>query len=96
MSEAEARTWTESSSHTTLTSYSGVIPEGSYGTFYRQTMRLVRKAYIISYDLCGVAHVQGEMVFNEWSWAPELAVGPSCLPESSFPPAECLIEPCGY
>jgi len=97
MSESEAMTWVESSTHTTLTSYSGFIPVDRYGVFYRQTVRLVRKGYVRSYDLCGRSEIQGDMSFNEWTWAPALAIGESCspsLPKPDMPKAECLIAPC--
>lgn len=87
----------ESSSHSTLTSYSSVIPTGRFGVFYRQTTRLVRRAEVFTYDLCGVIEKQGEMTFNEWTWAPELAIGSECgatLPPSTLPAAACFIEPC--
>ena len=97
MTEAETETWSESESHSTLTSYSGVIAPGRFGVFYRQTTRLVRRADVYAYNLCGVLEKQGEMMFNEWAWAPELAIGESCgetLPASRLPVAECYITPC--
>ena len=97
LTEAESETWSESSSHSTLTSYSAVIAPGRFGVFYRQTTRLVRRADVYSYNLCGVLEKQGEMMFNEWAWAPELAIAESCgetLPPSSLPAAECYIAPC--
>jgi len=97
MTEAEARTWVESTTSTTLTSYSGFIPVGRFGVFYRQTVRLVRRADVFTYNLCGVAEKQSEMYFNEWTWAPDLASGPDCgatLPPSNLPQAECFIQPC--
>jgi len=38
----------------------------------------------------------GELQFNEWVWAAELALGDSCEapPASKLPAAACLIEPC--
>jgi hypothetical protein len=99
MSEAESRTWVYSDSHTTLTSYCGKIPMERFGVFYRQTVRLVRKAYIRSYNLCGVSEFQADMTFTDWTWSPDMPVGDSCvpdLPESSLPEAQCVIEPCGF
>ena len=98
MSEAEAQTWVRSSSVATQQSISGVIPRGRFGVFYRQTSRWVRRAEVRAYDLCGVAQPLGELQFNEWTWAPELAIGPSCdaaPPPSSLPAAHCYIPPCG-
>lgn len=99
LTDAESRTWVESSTSSTLTSYSGVIPTGRFGVFYRQTTRLVRRAGVYTFDLCGVEEKQSEMTFNEWTWAPELAIGADCgaeLPPSQLPAAECFIEPCVY
>jgi hypothetical protein len=57
----------------------------------------VRRAEVRSYDLCGVASHLGELQFNEWTWAPALAIGDTCtpLPVSQLPKARCTIEPCG-
>lgn len=96
MSEAESQTWVESSSTSTLTSYSGVIPVGRFGVFYRQTIRNSRTAQLRSYDLCGQSSVQSEIVFNEYTWSPDLAIGDSCdngqLPESNLPKGECFTD----
>lgn len=97
MTEAESSTWVESSTSSTLTSYSGVIPVGRYGVFYRQTIRMTRVADVYAFDLCGVAEKHSEMVFNEWTWAPDLAIGAECgatLPPSGLPQAECFVQPC--
>ena len=99
MSEAETQSWSRSETSTTLRSYSGAVGPGRFGVFYRQTARMSRRAELVSYDLCGVADVQGEMLFNEWTWAPELAVADECgevLPPSSLPRAECFIPPCVF
>ena len=79
-------------------SYAAYIPRGNYGMFYRQTSRWVRRALVRSFDLCGVAQPVGELQFNEWEWAPALALGEECdalAPPSTLPEAGCLIEPCG-
>lgn len=97
MSEAETNTWTRSESHSTLTSYSGFIPVDRFGVFYRQTIRMVRRAYVVTYDACGVGTPSGQILMNEWNWAPDLALGASCdseLPPSNLPPAKCHIPPC--
>jgi hypothetical protein len=81
-----------------LQSFSGYIPRGRYGIFYRQTTRWVRRAEVISYDLCGIGSHMGELLFNEWDWAPDLAIGENCdvsPPPSNLPRARCLISPCG-
>ena len=96
-SEAYQKTFTESTTNTTLTSYDGVVPRTKYGIFYRQSVRLVRTMYIRTFDLCGVSSLMGEIQFNEWTWAPDLALSEECppFPESNLPTAQCLIEPCG-
>lgn len=97
MSEAESNTWSRSESYSTLTSYSGFIPVDQFGVFYRQTIRMVRRAYVVKYNACGVGEPAGQILMNEWNWAPDLAVGESCdssLPPSNLPPAKCHIPPC--
>jgi hypothetical protein len=97
MTEAEQQTWSESNTHSTLIGYSGVIPIGRYGVFYRQTVRHVRIAQVRTYNLCGVSELQGEMQFNEWTWAPDLAIGNECgatMPTSNLPETQCIIPPC--
>lgn len=67
-----------------------------FGTFYRQTTRLLMRGTIVAYDLCDNPTEVGEMTFNDYTWAPDLAMAPSCppLPTSQLPPAQCLIAPC--
>jgi hypothetical protein len=79
-------------------SFSGFIPNGRFGILYRQTTRWVKRVEVISYDLCGVGSHMGEIQFNEWNWAVDLAVGSDCTstpPPSAFPKAKCFIDPCG-
>ncbi|MBV69920.1 MAG: hypothetical protein CMH52_01100 [Myxococcales bacterium] len=97
MNEAESSTWQTSESLTTTQSYSGRIPRTKVGMFYRQTSRFVRRAEVRTYDLCGLATHAGELQFNEWEWAPDLAIGDDCSvepPESKLPTARCYIPPC--
>ncbi len=98
LSDSEARTWSESSSDRTVQAFSGRIPRGRVGVFYRQTTRWIRRAEVRSYNQCGLAEHVGELQFNEWSWAPDLSLGLSCdgePPQSNFEAAACYIEPCG-
>lgn len=94
--EAYQRTFTESNTSSTLTSFGGFVPRSKFGVFYRQTTRLIRSSYVRSYDLCGVSSIMGEIQLSEWIWAPDLALGDSCppFPESNLPPAQCLLPPC--
>ncbi|MFN7697529.1 MAG: hypothetical protein ACK5U8_06510 [Deltaproteobacteria bacterium] len=68
---------------------------GQFGVWYRQTTRLVRRGVVVTYDLCGNSAQAGQVRIDDWRWAPDLAVGPSCPPPSNLPAAECRIEPCG-
>ncbi|MCA9541223.1 MAG: hypothetical protein KC620_20120, partial [Myxococcales bacterium] len=98
MSEVEARTWVTSESLATRQSLRGFIPRTKVGIFYRQTSRWVRRAEVRTYDLCGLANHAGELQFNEWTWAAELAIGDDCSsepPASELPEAQCYISPCG-
>ena len=97
MSESESSTWQTSETLATSQSYSGRIPRTKVGMFYRQTTRFVRRAEVRTYDLCGLATHAGELQFNEWEWAPDLAIGDDCSlepPESKLPQARCYIPPC--
>jgi hypothetical protein len=97
-SEAITNSTVTSESKGISQSFSGYIPRGRYGIFYRQTTRWIRRAEVVSYDLCGLASHMGELQFNEWDWAPDLAIGESCdvePPPSNLPTARCLISPCG-
>lgn len=95
--EALRETLVSSESKTVSLGFGGYVPRGYYGMFYRQTTRWVRRAEVRSFDLCGVAYAMGELQFNEWDWAPDLAVAAECgatPPPSSLPEAQCFIPPC--
>jgi hypothetical protein len=96
--EVESNTWATSESLSVGQSLSGRIPLNKYGQFYRQTTRFVRRAEVRTYDLCGLATHAGELQFNEWEWAPELAIGDTCDPQvpSKLPKAKCFVEPCDF
>ncbi len=96
--EGKAEAWTESwvntTTNTTLVNYKAKVPRGRCAVIYRQTIRHVRTAQMYNYDLCGVRSLLGEMTFNEWSWAPNIAVGNDCereLPPSTQPEAACFL-----
>lgn len=92
----ESFSWDVSSSETIARGFGGHVIAGTYGVFYRQTIRLLRKAALVTYNQCGAAEVVGEVDFTDWTWSPDLALGDSCppLPASNLPPAECIISPC--
>lgn len=96
--EALSEATVTSTSRTVGQELSGFIPRGRFGIFYRQTTRWVRRAEVRSFDLCGVASHMGELQFNEWDWAPDLAIGDECgavPPPSTMPSARCFVQPCG-
>ena len=96
-SESLSETIVSSNSSTTTFSYSGYIPRGRYGKFYRQTSRYIKLSEIITYNLNGVPSHGGFITMNSWAWAPELSIGENCreMPEPNLPRPECFIAPCG-
>jgi len=94
--ESIAQTVVSSNSSSTTFSYSGYIPRGRYGIFFRQTSRYVKLSEIITYDLNGFPKHAGLIIMNTWAWAPELSVSNTCeeAMNSNMPQAECLILPC--
>lgn len=94
ISESMSETWTVSSSLSESLNYRSYLLPNTYGLFYRQTTRWILRAEIVALDLCGNESVIGEFVLNDYTWAPDLAMGPECPPTSTLPPAGCLIEPC--
>ena len=98
MSESENATWSESASHRTVQEFSGRIPRNQVGMFYRQTTRMVKRAEVRAYNQCGLAEHLGEIQFNEWEWAPDLALAESCdngPPPTNLQPEACFIPPSG-
>lgn len=88
--------WQVSSTNSVTRGFNGRILPKTYGVFYRQTLRLMRRASIVTYNQCGAANVVGDIDFSDWAWSPDLALGESCppLPASNLPEAQCLIPPC--
>jgi hypothetical protein len=98
LSESVSKAMVSSESKTVRQGLSAVVLPGRYGIFYRQTTRWIRRAEVVSYDLCGIGSHMGELQFNEWDWAPDFAIGSSCddlPPPSTMPIARCFISPCG-
>lgn len=85
-----------SSSESQALQFSAFLLPEMFGVFYRQTTRLVRPGSVIAYDACGEGIVVGEVAFDDYTWAPDLALGTACppFPVSSLPPAQCLSPPC--
>lgn len=94
--ETNTEAWTVSTATSTLQGFTAFLLPNHFGVWYRQTTRLVRRAEIVAMDLCGNETVVGELILNDYTWAPDLAMGTSCppFPESLLPQAECFIEPC--
>jgi hypothetical protein len=94
---AQNLTMTSSNQDSITQSFSGFIPRGQFGIFYRQTTRWVRSAEVRTYNQCGIAQHVGELQFNEFTWAPDLAVASSCddrPPPANLPEKACILPPC--
>jgi hypothetical protein len=89
--------WEVSSSESIARGFGGMVLPRSYGVFYRQTMRLLRRAAVVTYNQCGSASVVAELDFYDWAWSPDLALSAQCppLPTSNLPDAACYVPPCG-
>lgn len=89
--------WQTSSSETIGRGFGGMVLPRTYGVFYRQAMRLLRRAAVVTYNQCGAGSVVAELDFYDWTWSPDLAMAPECppLPASNLPPASCYVPPCG-
>jgi len=96
ISEANSETWTVSSENSEALAIRTWVLPNHFGVFYRQTTRLVRRGQIIAMDLCGNESIVGEMILNDYTWAPALGMETECppFPVSDLPAAECLIPPC--
>ena len=93
-SESISNTIVNSSSSSTTFSFSGYIPFKSFGMFYRQTTRWIKRSEIITYNADGFARSSGYIDMYEWSWAPELAISDSCETIDTSNRQNCYIEPC--
>ncbi len=95
-STGETFAWSVSSTDTVSRDFGGEVIAGTFGVFYRQTLRLLRRGALVAYNQCGSAEVVGDIDFTDWTWSPDLALGQSCppLPESNLPAYECLVSPC--
>lgn len=95
-SQSESFAWNVSSSEVISRGFGGLVIPSTYGVFYRQTLRLIRRAAVVAYNQCGNAQVVGELDFTDWTWSPDLALGNQCppLPQSNLPAARCDVEPC--
>lgn len=96
-SESIDNTIVDSSTSETTFNYSGFIPNGRVGKFFRQTSRYVKLSEIIAYDINGYPKNIGYLSLNSWAWAPELVISDSCdnITYSDFLNPKCYIQPCG-
>lgn len=94
--QGEQFAWSVSSSQVISQGFGGQVIAGTFGVFYRQTLRLTRRAALVAYNQCGYATVVGEVDFTDWTWSPDLAIGNTCppLPVSNLPAAQCYSPPC--
>ena len=99
-SESHSETWGETyvntSSNSTLLSYSSKIPNGKCAYVFRQTVRYARTAQLYSFDTCGVRSVVGEIVFNEWSWNPNITITEKEQCDAGVPPADMAAAECFF
>jgi len=95
-SEGGGFSWSVSTTESVGRGFGGTVIANTYGVFYRQTVRIVRPAAIVTYNQCGEAQHVGDIDFTDWIWSTDLALGNSCpdFPRSNLPAAECRIEPC--
>lgn len=95
--EGQDQNWSVSSATTIQRGFSGQVIANTYGVFYRQMARYTRRAFVLQYNKCGETDVVGDLVLQDYTWAPDLALGESCspnLPRTNFPKAECFLPPC--
>ena len=95
-SNGEAFRWEVSSTEQLSRDFSADVIAGTYGVFYRQTVRMMRRAALVTYNLCGIANVIGDVEFEDWNWSADMGLGQACppLPQSNLPEAQCLLSPC--
>jgi hypothetical protein len=77
-----------SSSKSEALDISGQVVPGTYAVFYRQTTKILRIGSLIAHNKCGEQANLGEAIVTDWVFAPDLAIGPSCMPRSNLPPAQ--------
>lgn len=77
-----------SSSESQALDISGQLIPGAYAAFYRQTTKVLRIGRLLGHSKCGEEVDLGEAIVTDWIFAPDLAIGPSCMPRSNLPPAQ--------
>jgi len=92
--ESESELLSVSTSESEALSFEAEVFAGQFGTWYRQTARMIRFGSVVAYDLCGNGSEVGQIALDDWTWAPDLGIGAECPPMTNLPPAECRISPC--
>jgi hypothetical protein len=69
-------------------SLQGHILPNQYGTFYRQTTKVYRKANLVGFTQCGQSYQMGQAILTDWMFTPDLATGSSCTPPTKLQPAQ--------
>jgi hypothetical protein len=88
--------WTVQSTDTIDRNYQGTVIAGTWGTWYRQMVRFTRRAFVLEFNKCGQGDVMGDMTLQDYTWAPDLALGEKCppFPQTNFPAPQCFTAPC--
>jgi hypothetical protein len=77
-----------SSSQSSGLDISGQIYPGMYGAFYRQVSKVLRIGQLVGYNECGNTVDLGQAILTDWIFTPDLAIGPSCPPQTKLQPAQ--------
>lgn len=93
---AQEDSWRVSSADTIGRDFRGSVIANTYGVFYRQLARTRRNGVVLEYDKCGESEVIGDVTLQDYSWAPDLALGTECppFPKTNLPEPVCSVGPC--
>ena len=96
LSRGESLGDSASSSSAISSDISGRVIAGTFGVWYRQATRIVRRGHLVAYNLCGEGEIVSDAELEDWLFAVDLALGNSCdnFPASNLPPAECFAVSC--
>lgn len=76
-----------STTNSTSLDYSAYIYPGMKAACYRQTTQWRRKLQLTGHTVCGEDIYVGDAVLTDWTYTPDIATGPECIPESNLQPA---------
>jgi hypothetical protein len=93
---SQAQSWAVSSTDSIARDFGGTVVAGQFGVFYRQSVRFVRRGYVVLYNQCGIGSVVGQVDLDDWAWSPDLAQAPTCVPfpQTNLPAPACILSPC--